>query len=72
MTGVHLDWSMATVGDLQPCVLCKKPALLRSPDKQVPCHKVCAEKWTEQRQKERVAERAREAEEPVIERTRER
>ena len=42
---ITLDWRHATIGPLAPCVLCGKPALLRSPDKKVPCHKMCAEKW---------------------------
>ena len=47
MTGktITLDWRHATIGPLAPCVLCGKPSLLRSPDKQVPCHKTCAEHW---------------------------
>ena len=50
----RLDWSSATVGDPAPCVLCGTPALMRSPDKGVPCHKTCAERWHErQEQKER-------------------
>ncbi len=40
-----LDWRRATVASPAPCVLCGKPALLRSPGKGVPCHKTCAETW---------------------------
>jgi hypothetical protein len=43
--GVVLDWSHATTGPLAPCVLCGQPALCRSPVKDVPCHKGCAEAW---------------------------
>lgn len=38
-----LDWRHATVGDPMPCVLCRRPALLRDPDTHQPKHKVCAE-----------------------------
>ena len=50
MTGqkrIVLDWRHAAVGPLAPCVLCGRPSLLRSPDKGVPCHKMCAEEWHE-------------------------
>jgi hypothetical protein len=43
--GVILDWTHASIGELAPCVLCGKPALCRSPVKDVPCHKGCAEAW---------------------------
>jgi hypothetical protein len=43
--GVVLDWRHAKVGPLAPCVLCGKPAFCRSPVKDVPCHKGCAETW---------------------------
>ncbi len=55
MSGTILDWSgnngpRATVGntgdlsrDLQPCVLCRRPALLRHPVTNLPCHKICEE-----------------------------
>ena len=33
------------IGPLAPCVLCGHPALCRSPVKDVPCHKGCAEAW---------------------------
>ena len=40
-----LDWRHGTIGELAPCVLCGQPALNRSPVKDVPCHKGCAETW---------------------------
>ncbi len=43
--GVVLDWRHAAIGPLAPCVLCGRPALCRSPVKDVPCHKGCAEAW---------------------------
>ena len=43
--GVVLDWQHAQVGPLAPCVLCGLPALCRSPVKDTPCHKRCAETW---------------------------
>lgn len=48
-----LDWRHAKVADPAPCVLCQKPALLRSPDKGVPCHKTCAERWVSLHQTDR-------------------
>jgi hypothetical protein len=42
---VVLDWRHATIGPLAPCVLCGTLALNRSPVKDVPCHKGCAEAW---------------------------
>ena len=42
---VVLDWRHAAIGDLAPCVLCGTPAVCRSPVKDVPCHKGCAEAW---------------------------
>ena len=45
----RLDWRTATVEDPAPCVLCGKPALMRSPDRGVPCHKTCAERWYAER-----------------------
>jgi hypothetical protein len=42
-----LDWSTTgSVGAAAPCVVCGKPALCRSP-KGAPCHKTCAEAWTD-------------------------
>jgi hypothetical protein len=43
--GVVLNWRHAAIGPLAPCVLCGRPALCRSPVKDVPCHKGCAEAW---------------------------
>ena len=43
--GVFLDWRRGTIGPLAPCVLCGNPALCRSPARDVPCHKGCAEAW---------------------------
>jgi len=43
--GVVLDWRHADIGELAPCVLCGTPALCRSPARDVPCHKGCAEAW---------------------------
>ncbi len=40
-----LDWRHGTIGELEPCVLCGTPAACRSPVKDVPCHKGCAENW---------------------------
>ena len=40
-----LDWRRGTIGPLEPCVLCARPALCRSPVKNLPCHKGCAETW---------------------------
>ena len=42
---VALDWRPGTIGPLAPCVLCGTPAICRSPVKDVPCHKGCAEAW---------------------------
>jgi hypothetical protein len=43
---VVLDWRKAQVSDQPaPCVLCGLPALCRSPVRDVPCHKGCAETW---------------------------
>ena len=43
--GLVLDWRKGQIGDLAPCVLCGTPALCRSPARDVPCHKSCAETW---------------------------
>jgi hypothetical protein len=42
---VVLDWRLGSIGPLAPCVLCGTLALNRSPVKDVPCHKGCAEAW---------------------------
>jgi hypothetical protein len=42
---VVLDWRHAAIGPLAPCVLCGSAAVCRSPVKDVPCHKGCAEAW---------------------------
>ena len=42
---VVLDWRRGTIGPLAPCVLCGIPTVCRSPVKDVPCHKACAETW---------------------------
>jgi hypothetical protein len=43
---VVLDWRKGQVSaQPAPCVLCGQPALCRSPGKDVPCHKGCAEAW---------------------------
>jgi len=44
---VVLDWRHARIGPLAPCVLCARLALSRSPVKDEPCHKGCAEAWIE-------------------------
>lgn len=43
--GVALDWRRGRIGPPAPCVLCTRPASCRSPVKDVPCHKTCAEAW---------------------------
>lgn len=51
-----LDWRHAQIGDPKPCVICRRPALLRDPDTKQPKHKVCAEKaLAEQRRAENEA-----------------
>ena len=42
---VALDWRKGLTGPPAPCVLCTRPALCRSPARNVPCHKGCAETW---------------------------
>ncbi len=42
---VVLDRRHGRVGPLAPCVLCGTLAACRSPVKDVPCHKGCAEAW---------------------------
>jgi hypothetical protein len=43
--GVVLDWTHARTGPPEPCVFGDGPTALRSPVKDVPCHKGCAESW---------------------------
>ena len=43
--GVVLDWRHAQIGPLAPCVLCGGRTVCRSPARDVPCHKACAEAW---------------------------
>jgi hypothetical protein len=43
--GVVLDWRHAPVGPPAPCVFGDGPTICRSPFKDVPCHKACAETW---------------------------
>jgi hypothetical protein len=42
---VVLDWRHGSIGPLAPCVLCGTPTVCRSPARDVPCHKACAETW---------------------------
>jgi hypothetical protein len=42
---VVLDWRHGQIGPLAPCVLCGTGTVCRSPVKDVPCHKACAETW---------------------------
>ena len=43
--GVVLDWSHARTGPPEPCVFGDGLTVCRSPVKDVPCHKGCAEAW---------------------------
>jgi hypothetical protein len=43
--GVVLDWRHAAIGPPEPCVLCGGLTVCRSPVKDLPCHKACAETW---------------------------
>jgi hypothetical protein len=43
--GVVLDWRHGSIGPLASCVLCGTATVCRSPVKDVPCHKGCAEAW---------------------------
>jgi hypothetical protein len=43
--GVVLDWTRARTGPPEPCVFRDGPTVCRSPVKDVPCHKGCAEAW---------------------------
>jgi hypothetical protein len=51
---VVLDWSKSgsVSAAAQPCVLCGRPALMIGPAGK-PCHKTCAEDWTERREADR-------------------
>ena len=42
---VVLDWWRGSIGPPAPCVLCGRVTVCRSPVKDVPCHKACAETW---------------------------
>ena len=42
---VVLDRRRGSIGLLAPCVLCGQVTVCRSPVKDVPCHKGCAETW---------------------------
>jgi hypothetical protein len=42
---VVLDWRHGSTGPLAPCVLCGVQTVCRSPARDVPCHKGCAETW---------------------------
>ena len=44
-TGVVLDWRHAATGPPAPCVFGDGPTVCRSPVKDLPCHKGCAEAW---------------------------
>ena len=37
------DWRHAAVGDLQPCLICHRPAMLCDPVEARPAHKVCVD-----------------------------
>jgi hypothetical protein len=43
--GVVLDWRHAQTGPPAPCALCGGLTCCRSPVKDLPCHKGCAEAW---------------------------
>jgi hypothetical protein len=43
--GVVLDWRHAPTGPPEPCVFGDGLTICRSPVKDVPCHKGCAEAW---------------------------
>jgi hypothetical protein len=43
--GVVLDWTRTRTGPPEPCVFGDGPTVCRSPVKDVPCHKGCAEAW---------------------------
>lgn len=37
------NWTHARVAEPAPCVLCRRPAILRDPVENRPCHKVCVD-----------------------------
>jgi hypothetical protein len=43
--GVVLDWTRARTGPPERCVFGDGLTVCRSPVKDVPCHKACAETW---------------------------
>jgi hypothetical protein len=43
--GVVLDWTRGLTGPPAPCVFGDGLTVCRSPVKDVPCHKGCAEAW---------------------------
>jgi hypothetical protein len=43
--GVVLDWRHARTGPPAPCVFGDGLTICRSPARDVPCHKGCAENW---------------------------
>ena len=43
--GVVLDWTRARTGPPELCVFGDGTTVCRSPVKDVPCHKACAETW---------------------------
>jgi len=43
--GVVLDWTQGRTGPPEPCVFGDGLTVCRSPIKDVPCHKGCAEAW---------------------------
>jgi len=43
--GVVLDWRHGATGPPEPCVFGDGPTVCRSPVKDVPVHKGCAEAW---------------------------
>ena len=42
---VVLDWRHGHIGPSEPCILCGHSTVCRSPTRDVPCHKACAETW---------------------------
>ena len=56
--GVVLDWTHTRTGPPEPCVFGDGLTVCRSPVKDVPCHKGCAEAWISTHAAD-AAERAR-------------